>query len=276
MNNLDATYLGLVNNVLQYGSKRETRAGPTRQLFGETIKISALARGYFPILTSRKIFYKPVFGELAAFLRGATDLQTFKDFGCNYWDANAEAWEYNQRPGLTKKYVGQIYGAQWRSWQMYDDCDQIAKLITGLKTDPLSRRHLITAYDPYQDWQCLPPCHLMAQFNVTNDSFLDCIVYMRSVDLCLGLPSDIILYATLMLLVAQETEYYPGTLTFMLADTHIYENHIDGFKRQLIGPIFDLPKWELSPEATVDNFEPKHINLIDYQHGDKIDYPFAT
>lgn len=279
MNTFDDLYLELVNNVLETGAKRQTRAGPTRQLFGASIKIDTLRQGRFPILTSRKIFYKPVFGELAAFLRGATDLQTFKDFGCNYWDANAEAWHKNRTKDTDEivlhPNVGRIYGAQWRSFG-YGGLDQIDQLISSLKNEPNSRRHLLTTYDPDELEQCLPPCHLLAQFNVTNDSYLDCIVYMRSVDLCLGLPSDIILYATLILLVSQETGYKPGTLTFMLGDTHIYENHIDGFKKQLIGPIFDLPKWELSTEATIDNFEPKHLNLIDYQHGDKIEYPFAT
>jgi thymidylate synthase len=276
MTNLDESYLGLVSSVLAEGAARETRAGPTRQAFGAGLVIDCMREGKFPIITSRKIFWKPVLGELAAFLRGAVDLKTFKDFGCNYWDANANAWEYNQRPGLDAKYVGQIYGAQWRKWQMYDDCDQLTRLVSDLKTNPGSRRHLLTAYDPYQDWQCLPPCHLMAQFNVDNDNYLDCAVYMRSVDLCLGLPSDIILYATLMLLVGQETGYKPGNLIFMLGDTHIYENHIDVFKKQRTSPTFELPTWELDPNATIDTFEPKHLNLINYTHGEKLEYPIDT
>jgi thymidylate synthase len=273
MNKLDDEYLQLVSNVLELGAKRSTRAGPTRQVFGAGIVIEDLRNGKFPILTSRKIFYRPVLGELAAFLRGATDLQTFKDFGCNYWDANAEAWSENRKLPANDWDVGNIYGAKWRS---FNDVDQLERLVTNLSLDPLSRRHLLTAYDPAEEYQCLPPCHLMAQFNVSNNSYLDCIVYMRSVDLCLGLPSDIILYATLLLLVAQETGYSPGTLTFMFGDTHIYENHIDGFKKQRTSTIFDLPTWKLAPEATIDNFEPKHLNLIDYLHGDKIEYPFAA
>jgi len=272
----EQNYIKLLLDVYTNGQQRASRVGDTLSVFGRSLEVPDLRYDLFPMLTTREMKIKGILGELAGFIRGAQDLATYKKFGCNYWDANAEVWEYNKRPGLAKKYVGQIYGAQWRKWQMHDDCDQLERLITGLISDPYSRRHLLTAYDPYEEWQCLPPCHLMAQFNVSNNSLLDCIVYMRSVDLCLGLPSDIILYAALLLLVAQETEYYPGTLTFMLGDTHIYENHIDGFKKQLIGPIFDLPKWELSSEATIDTFEPKHLNLIDYSHGDRIDYPFAA
>jgi len=275
MNKLDEEYLELVNHVMSVGAKRKTRAGPTRQVFGAAFVVESLRDNKFPILTSRKIFWKPVLGELAAFLRGATDLATFKKFGCNYWDANAEAWIWNRGQDKSKWRVGNIYGAQWRAFGEYN-VDQIARLVYSITHDPLSRRHLLTAYDPNEDSHCLPPCHLMAQFNVDNDGYLDCTVYMRSVDLCLGLPSDIILYATLMLLVAQETNYKPGTLIFMLGDTHIYENHVEIFKYQLAGPSFKLPTWELYTEATLDNFEPSHLNLINYTHGEKLEYPFAA
>jgi len=273
MSNLDAEYLQLVSDVVECGSRRKTRAGSTRQIFGADLVIESLRIGKFPIITSRKIFPKPVFGELAAFLRGATDLKTFKDFGCNYWDANAKAWAANKYEVSTNYDVGNIYGAKWRH---FNGVDQIKSLVRNIQANPLSRRHMLTAYDPAEEYHCLPPCHLMAQFNVCNDGSLDCIVYMRSVDLCLGLPSDIILYATLMLLVAQETNYRPGTLMFMLGDTHIYENHVDIFKYQLAGPTFELPTWELDPSATLDNFEPKHLNLINYVHGEKLEYPFAA
>jgi len=270
MSDFDNEYLQLVSNVLERGVKRETRAGPTRQVFGAGLVIECLRNHDFPILTSRKLFPKPVFGELAAFLRGATDLKTFKDFGCNYWDANAEAWFGNRGIPKTEWDVGKIYGAKWRN---FEGADQLEALVHGIRANPFSRRHMLTAYDPAETYQCLPPCHLMAQFNVDNNGYLDCIVYMRSVDLCLGLPSDIILYATLMLLVAQETNYSAGTLIFMLGDTHIYENHIDIFKKQLASPTFRLPTWELAQDATLDNFEPKHLNIIGYVHGDKLEYP---
>lgn len=273
MNSFDEMYLKFVSHVMWHGAKRESRAGPTRQVFGTMFSTDAMRHEVFPILTSRKIFYKPVLGELAAFLRGATDLQTFKDFGCNYWDANAAAWDANKDLPKEKWDVGNIYGNKWR-W--FNDIDQLKQLVFNLKHNPLSRRHLLTAYDPAEEYQCLPPCHLMSQYNVDNDGFLDCIVYLRSVDLCLGLPSDIVLYAAFTILLAQQTGYKPGTLTFMLADTHIYENHVAPFKKQLAAPTFDLPTWILEQDVTIDNFIPGDLRLTDYQHGERIEYPFAA
>jgi len=227
----------------------------------------------FPILTTRKIFWKPVLGELAAFLRGATDLKTFQELGCNYWDANAASWYDNA--GIPKENwnVGNIYGVKWRN---FHGRNQLRDLVHGLKTEPTSRRHVLTTWDPSETWQCLPPCHLLAQFNVSNDGYLDCIVYMRSVDLCLGLPSDIILYAALTILVAHECGYKPGSLTFFTGDTHIYKNHIETFYRQLSSPEHPLPVWYLNEETSLNAFLPEHLNLVCYQHGDKLEYPFSV
>ena len=215
-------YMKLLEDVQQYGEMRPSRAGNTIGVFGAKLEIASLAFGDFPLLTARKMFYKPVLGELAAFLLGATDVAVFKMFGCNYWDANAAVWSGNLGCPVEEHEVGQIYGAKWRD---FHGVDQIRKLVDGINSDPHSRRHLITAYDPSETYQCLPPCHLMAQFSVRSDNSLDCIVYMRSVDLCLGLPSDVILYAALLILVAKETDCSCGVLTFMFGDAHIYENH---------------------------------------------------
>jgi len=270
----EAKYRALLDDVAYAGQLKTSRAGNTKSIFGTVLRIDSLRMGKFPILTARWMFYKPVLGELAAFLRGATDLTTFKDFGCNYWDANAAAW--NQNIGLPTTYqdVGQIYGAQWRNWADRDDCDQIEKLLHSIHDNPSGRRHLLTTYDPSEHWHCLPPCHLLAQFNVTPDSYLDCCVYMRSVDLCLGLPSDVILYAALLLLIAKQTKLAPGNLTFMMGDTHIYVNHLDTWEIQRLEQCHDLPPYQLDSEATVDNFIPEHFQLHDYQHGDKLVYPF--
>lgn len=266
-------YHGLIDNVIQFGEKRQSRAGPTRQLFGQTLTIYDVAQGVFPVLTSRKIFYKPVFGELAAFIRGATDLETFKKFGCNYWDENAKAWEYNKSNSPEEYEVGQIYGAQWRDWQGRGH-DQLRTLIDGLITQPYSRRHLLTAYDPTEKWQCLPPCHILTQFNVSKLGALDCQVYMRSVDLCVGLPSDIILYAALLILVAQETDLHPGKLIFAFGDTHVYENHVQTWLTEQAGrTLHKLPYYALN-KARLFDFEPNQIELIEYNHHEKVSYAF--
>jgi thymidylate synthase len=231
----------------------------------------------FPILTARRIYYKPVFGELAAFLRGAELLRTYKMYGCNYWDANAAAWPKNH--GLTElenMRVGRIYGVQWRNWNgPHDDIDQIKNLVAGIKSNPEGRRHIISAYNPGElDDGCLPPCHLLAQFYVTKSGHLDCMVYMRSVDLCLGLPSDVVLYATLLLLVAKEVELSPGHLIFSMADSHIYENHLHTWDEQRRALCYDLPTWILKQETSLEDFLPTDLILPDYKHGDTIRYEF--
>lgn len=269
----EPNYLMLLQDVRLRGDKRATRAGPTRQMFGTTIQVNDLTFGRFPILTTRKCYPKGVAGELAAFLHGATTVREFKHFGCNYWDANAAAWDYNAGQELLDMDVGNIYGAKWRN---FHGKDQLQQLIRGLRTDRFSRRHLLTTYDPSETWQCLPPCHLLAQFSVTNDNQLDCIVYMRSVDLCLGLPSDVILYALLVLLICNELDYLPGIITFMLGDTHIYENHLEGLKTQLDRPVLNQPKWSLERRANVSNFLPDMFEIVGYKHGDPIEYPFAA
>tara|TARA_R110000868_G_scaffold5782_1_gene33933 strand:- start:13107 stop:13937 length:831 start_codon:yes stop_codon:yes gene_type:complete len=274
MRNYEKDYIALVQRVIEFGATRKTRNGYTRQLFGETLKINELMRGEFPLLTGRKMFYRPVLGELAAFLRGATDLQTFKDFGCNYWDANAAAWPANKGLPPSQHEVGQIYGAQWRDWQGLGH-DQLRVLIRGLLQEPSSRRHLLTTYDPEETNACLPPCHLLAQFNVTNERTLDCCVYMRSVDLCLGLPSDVVLYAALMILIGNETDLHPGQLTFMFGDTHIYANHADIWKLKYLGAMpHPMPGFKLHAAAELTDFAPEHLEITNYQHGERIDYPF--
>lgn len=267
----EACYKQMIREVLQRGQRRETRAGKTRQVFSAVITFDELPHGQLPVLTSRKMFYRPVLGELAAFLRGATTLQEFKDLGCNYWDANAENWSENYGMDKQDMVVGNVYGAKWRD---FNGIDQLERLLDRLKNDAGSRRHIITAYDPSEDYHCLPPCHLMAQFNVGNDDSLSVCVYMRSVDLVLGLPADVLLYSTLLLLVAQETGYKPGRVTFMLADTHVYEQHVPLLPDYLFAREYELPGWILDGDATVDNFLPDDLELVHYQHGERIDFPF--
>lgn len=273
MSKFEVEYCNLVTNVIKHGEHRQSRAGFTVSLFGTALRIDCLEQGYFPILTQRKIFTKGIFGELAGFLRGATDLQTFKDFGCNYWDENAAAWERNKGVPKSQQYVGRIYGAQWRAWA--GRLDQLAELIKGLKVDPYSRRHLLTTYDPIElDEMCLPPCHLLTQFNVRATKQLDCAVTMRSVDLCLGLPSDIVLYASLLLILCNETGYTPGKLTFMLGDTHVYRDHIDTFQLHANRAMHELPRYTLNPFTTTDNFVPANLELLNYNNSGVLNYAF--
>ena len=274
MSTFEQDYCNLVTKAVMQGALRQSRVGFTRSLFGTTLQIDCLEQGHFPILTQRKIFTIGVLGELAAFLLGAEDLQAFKDAGCNYWDANAAAWAPNKGVPVAEQRVGRIYGAQWRAWPgVQGTMDQVEALVRGLQQDPYSRRHLLTTYNPAELSEgCLPPCHLLAQFNVRTSRELDCIVTMRSVDLCLGLPSDIILYATLLLLLCNETGYTPGKLTFMLGDTHIYCNHIDQFQVHTQRPMHPLPTFKFKASSSINNFVATDLELISYQHSGVLSY----
>ncbi len=272
MRNFEVDYVNLVSTVITAGDFRSTRAGPTLSMFGTTLQIDCLEEGFFPILTQRKIQLQGILGELAAFLRGAEDLQTFKDFGCNYWDMNAAEWYPNRGLPTKEQIVGRIYGVQWRHWAGV--LDQLSTLVQNLKSDPGSRRHLLTTYNPAElDEMCLPPCHLLTQYNVRKTK-LDCIVYMRSVDLCLGLPSDVILYATLLLILCNETDYTPGKLTFMLADTHVYLNHVDQFQIHAAKPMHPLPKFTLRDAAGINTFVPEDLRLFNYTNEGVLRYGF--
>jgi thymidylate synthase len=236
------------------------------------MSVMDMTHGDFPILTTRKMHIAGIAGELAAFLRGATTLKEFKDFGCNYWDANAAAWHANKGVPVEAQRVGHIYGAQWRYFGA-SGVNQIAMLQEGLVNNPFGRRHLLTTYDPSTlDDGCLPPCHLLTQFNVTNEQKLDAIVYMRSVDLCLGLPTDVALYAMLLILTAQSTGYTPGRLAFMMGDTHVYHAHSDMLQVQVLRDIGIPCQWKLDENSSLDDFKPEHFELVGYNPQPAIKY----
>ena len=270
MNKYELDYIELVDRVCHDGDIRQTRSGPTRSIFGTSLRIDSLRQHYFPILTQRKIFYQGVLGELAAFVRGATDLATFKGFGCNYWDMNAAAWPPNTGKEKDDMELGPIYGSQWRS---FNGIDQLVDLLYSLRAIPDSRRHLLSTYNPYDlPDMCLPPCHLLAQFNV-HDGELDCCVTMRSVDLMLGLPSDVVLYATLLIILAAHADLEPGSLIFQMGDTHIYENHVTTWSLQVERPIYNLPDYTLDKTGVLD-FIPTNLRIHSYQNAGVLSYAF--
>lgn len=265
-------YRDLVQNVIDWGEKREVRNGMTRALFGQSLSITALSDGYFPLLTQRRIYYKGVLGELAAFVRGATTVGEFKEWGCNYWDANAKAWSVNRDVDLKDMEIGQVYGAQWINWEQRG-FNQLKTLLKGLREDPTGRRHVITSFSPTAV-ACLPPCHLVAQFYVERERVLNCQVYMRSVDLILGLPSDVVLYGAMLAVLAAELNLHPGTLKFVFGDTHIYENHIETFRdKQLHEPLLVLPQYRLF-RANLLDFRPTDIEVLNYNYAGVVPYDF--
>lgn len=209
----ELAYAHLVQDILSFGEKRQTRNAPTRATFGKTLRINELRKGYFPILKGRKIFYKGVLGELAAFFNEPSSVADFEKQGCNYWkqwadeDGNLEL----------------DYGNSWFNW---DGINQMKDLVEGLKNNPNDRRHIVTGWNPSRLSEVsLPCCHILYQWYVTNDGYLDMVWYQRSVDVMVGLPSDVILAAAMNIVIAQLTGYKPGSLIFMLGDTHIYQSH---------------------------------------------------
>ena len=269
MNNWENDYLNLVEQVITNGYYGDSRAGPTYALPGESLKIP-LDQG-FPLLTTRKMYPEGVIGELAGFVRGAEDLATYERYGCNYWADNAAAWPENFVKPRAEWQIGKSYGSLWRDFR---GIDQLKVLMSSLQYNPDSRRMVVSAWDPSAQ-ACLPSCHILFQLHVHNGKELHCTVYMRSVDLCVGLPSDIVLYALLVNLLAKDFGLVAKSLTFFFGNTHVYENHVELFMNyQRIVEPKESPTLLLAPGCTTLDFVPSDVQILDYQHGPVIKYPF--
>jgi len=268
MNTLDNQYQVLLERVLEYGVTRGDRTGTgTLSVFGGQF-VHDMSEG-FPLLTTKKMAVKTMMTELKWFLKGDTNIKYLVDNGCNIWNGDAYK-RYKEEVGdvamgmesfiqkiktqdhFAKKWgeLGPIYGAQWRNWNDgYDlpiPIDQIEELIVGLKNNPNSRRHMVSAWNVGElDKVVLPPCHYGFQCYVA-DGKLSLMWNQRSVDTFLGLPFNIASYGTLLLLLCEETGYQPGMLIGNLGDIHIYNNHIEQVKEQLQRSSFSLPTIELS------------------------------
>ena len=211
MLNFEYNYYLLVNEILAKGERRTTRNATTKSLFGTSLVIDVPA-GVFPMLQGRKMYYKGVIGELAAFFRGPKNLSDFEQFGCNYWKPWAD-----EDGNLTID-----YGNAWL------ESGQIDHLKYCLKFNPTDRRMLINGWVPGNlDKLSLPCCHYSYQFYVREGAYIDMIWNQRSVDVMIGLPSDIILAYTWLIMLANEFGYEPGKVIMNFGDTHIYESHQD-------------------------------------------------
>lgn len=266
-------YLNLLANVLEQGELVEARNGRTRRLLGQSISFPMLA---FPIITSRRIHWKGVFGECMAFLRGYSTNDKFQEFDCNYWTPFARQWSTDHNS------LGRIYGVQWRDWRgEFGHIDQITELMQSIREDPHSRRHIVTAWRPDELHEmALPPCHTMFQMHCHGDHELSCTVTMRSVDVCLGLPSDMVLYGMLLELIAHSVGRVPRTLYFHFGDCHVYENHFDlAFEQVKVVPavaetefVF-LPDFQKFAGGDILNAQPHHFELRGYKPFGAIHYP---
>jgi thymidylate synthase len=285
-------YLDALKNVLENGDLRPDRTGVgTRSIFGLQLRFN-LEEG-FPAVTTKKLVWKAVVSELLWFISGSGDERKLKEL--LYDDQNSdkktiwsdnESADYWQRRKKFKGDLGRIYGVQWRTWRApvfganrmgIKHIDQLADLINDIKSDPYSRRHIISAWNPGElDLMALPPCHIMAQFYVNNGR-LSCQMYQRSADLGLGIPFNIASYALFTHMIAQVCNLEVGELIIAIGDAHIYNNHIDQVKEQLKRKPFLLPTLKLNPEISViTDFSMEDIDLVDYQFHPTIQMPMAV
>ncbi|MEQ8509975.1 MAG: thymidylate synthase [Rhodospirillaceae bacterium] len=261
-------YLDLMRHVLEHGEKKEDRTGTgTRSVFGYQMRFD-LSQG-FPAVTTKKLHLRSIIYELLWFLRGDTNIGYLKDHKVSIWDEWADE----------KGDLGPVYGYQWRSWPnpKGGTIDQIDKLLTSLKNNPDSRRHMVTAWNPADvDSMALPPCHCLFQFYVANGR-LSCQLYQRSADIFLGVPFNIASYALLTLMVAQVTGYEPGDFVHTFGDAHLYSNHMEQAKTQLGRTPRPLPVMRLNPNVTdLFAFDFKDFELVGYDPHPHISAPVAV
>lgn len=275
-------YLDLCRHVLEHGEKREDRTGTgTISTFGYQMRFD-LTKG-FPLLTTKKVFYRGIFEELLWFLSGNTNIKPLVDKKVGIWNE----WpydKYSKSPDFkgetleefiekirddqefADKYgnLGPVYGKQWRD---FNGVDQITQLIEGIKNNPFSRRHLVVAYNPSEvKDMALPPCHSLFQFYVSADGKkLSCQLYQRSGDVFLGVPFNIASYSLLLAMVAQVCDLEPYEFIHTFGDVHIYLNHLDQINEQLSRTPRPLPKLVLNKDVkNIFDFKYEDIKIEDY------------
>lgn len=274
-------YHDLLRQILEHGTTRGDRTGTgTKSIFGAQLRFD-LARG-FPLVTTRKVFFKGVIHELLWFLAGDTNIRYLTEHNVHIWDAWADA----------EGDLGPVYGAQWRAWQTPDGrrVDQISQVVEQLRTNPNSRRHIVTAWNPavLPDERISPQqnvaagraalasCHALFQFYVAEGR-LSCLLYQRSTDCPVGLVFNIAQYALLTHLVAQQTGHAPGDFVWTGGDCHIYLNQIEGVRELLAREPRPLPKLALQRKpASIFDYRFEDIELVDYNPHAPIKFPVAV
>jgi thymidylate synthase len=261
-------YLDLMQHVLEQGVHKSDRTGTgTLSVFGYQMRFD-LAQG-FPLLTTKKVHVKSIIHELLWFLRGDTNIRYLKEHGVSIWDEWAD----------DKGELGPVYGSQWRSWPGRDGqvIDQISELVEALKTNPDSRRHIVSAWNvgeiPYMK---LPPCHAFFQFYVANNR-LSCQLYQRSADIFLGVPFNIASYALLTMMLAQVCGFEVGEFIHTLGDAHLYSNHMEQVHTQLSRIPKTLPTMHMNPEIKdIFAFQYEDFTLEGYDPHPPIKAPVAV
>lgn len=254
--------------MLSAGIDRGDRTGTgTRSIFGYQMRFD-LGDG-FPLLTTKKLHLKSIIHELLWFLQGSSNIGYLRQHGVTIWDEWADE----------RGELGPVYGVQWRSWPTGDGgtVDQISNVVEQIRTNPQSRRLIVTAWNPAQvDQMALPPCHCLFQFYVAEGR-LSCQLYQRSADIFLGVPFNIASYALLTMMMAQVCELEPGDFVHTMGDAHLYANHFDQAREQLKRAPGPLPVMRLAPEVDdLFNFRYEHFELSGYEAAPTIRAPIAV
>ena len=275
-------YLDLLRLALEQGDERLDRTGVgTRSLFGAMLRFD-LSKGEVPILTTKRVYWKTAVKEMLWFLTGGTNIQALLRENVRIWSdwplarfrsetgEHVSQEEFEARiladDGFAAKWgeLGPVYGKQWRRWLGTDgrEHDQIAQLVTTLKTNPASRRMLFHGWNVAElGGMALPPCHMVYQYHVTSDGRLNCMMFQRSVDLLLGAPFNFVGASALQLMLAQQAGLQPGEFIWAAGDAHLYLNHLDQAREQLSRDPLPLPKMTLKSRAqniddyVIDDFE---------------------
>jgi thymidylate synthase len=261
-------YLDMMQHILDSGEEKTDRTGTgTLSVFGHQMRFN-LAEG-FPLLTTKKLHIRSIIIELLWFLNGDTNIKYLKDNKVRIWD------EWADENGE----LGPVYGFQWRSWPGKDGqaVDQIGNVVSSIKTNPDSRRHIVVAYNPsYVDEMALPPCHSLFQFYVAGGK-LSCQLYQRSCDTFLGVPFNIASYALLTHMVAQQCDLEVGDFVWTGGDVHLYLDHLEQAREQLIRQPTSLPKLIIKRRPpTLYDYEYEDFDIVDYEAQPHIAAPISV
>ena len=286
---MESQYINLIKHILENGISKDDRTGiGTLSIFSYNMTFNL--RESFPLLTTKKVYWKGVVEELLWFISGSTDSNILKEKGVKIWEGNSSR-EFLDSRGLSHYDQGDIgagYGFQWRHFgakytNMYDSyegkgIDQLKDVIYKIKNTPDDRRIIMSAWNPTDlDKMALPPCHIFVQFWVdTNKKELHSQMYQRSCDVGLGVPFNIASYALLTCIIAKLCDLTPGDFHYCMGDTHIYKNHIDAMKLQITRDPYDFPKINIKDITDIDNIKFDDIELIDYKYYENIKMNMAV
>jgi thymidylate synthase len=289
MESMELQYINLIKHILENGISKDDRTGVgTLSIFSYNMTFNL--RESFPLLTTKKVYWKGVVEELLWFISGSTDSNVLKEKGVRIWEGNSSR-EFLDSRGLSHYDQGDIgagYGFQWRHFgakytNMYDSyegqgVDQLKDVIYKIKNTPDDRRIIMSAWNPTDlDKMALPPCHIFVQFWVdTNKKELHSQMYQRSCDVGLGVPFNIASYALLTCIIAKLCNLTPGDFHYCMGDTHIYKNHIDAMKLQITRDPYDFPKIKIKDITDIDNIKFDDIELIDYKYYENIKMNMAV